>query len=82
MKVTNSEKTKNSVPIKSSIINFPEVWMNDLKIASNGSIKNIIPNYVLILENDKELKGKLRLNQHSNRVEIKDTVRFSWNDKS
>lgn len=81
MRNTNSENIKQSAPI-SSVINFPEVWMNELKTTSNGSIKNTIPNYVLILENDKELKGKLRLNQHSNRVEIKDVNRFSWNDES
>lgn len=77
---TNSEKFKQSAPVKNSVITFPEVWMNELKTSSTGTIKNIIPNYVLILENDKKLKGKLRLNQHSNRVEIKDVTRFSWND--
>lgn len=64
------KKTEKKQP--NNIIEFPEVWMNQLTITANGIIKNTIPNYVTILQNDKQLKNRLRLNEHSKRVEIRD----------
>lgn len=70
VKETQSKSRKKS--IENNIISFPEVWMEKLARTNEGKIKNTIPNYVLILKNDKEYKNRLRLNEHSKRVEIKD----------
>ena len=70
MNSLENKKTDNNYKYK-NVINFPEVWMKELDISTQGNIRNTIPNFVIILKNDKMLKDKLRLNEHSQRVEIK-----------
>ena len=69
---TNKQERKKPSLMGKNVVEFPEVWMNELTLTNQGITKNTIPNFVLILENDKELKGKLRFNEHSSRVEVKD----------
>lgn len=54
------------------ILVFPDKWAEQLTLNYDGKIKNTISNFVLILENDKIFQKKLRLNEHSKRVEIAD----------
>lgn len=53
------------------IIQFSDEWIGQLSRNNEGYIRNTIPNYVKILENDEDFKGKFRLNAHSKRVEVK-----------
>lgn len=68
----NTLKDKQNKPLTTKkIIEFPEKWAEQLSLNQYGNVKNAIPNFVIILKNDKNLKGKLRYNEHSQRVEIK-----------
>lgn len=72
LKKENNKNKNTNVNNTNKVVSFPEVWMEKLSRTNDGKIKNTIPNYVLILKNDKEYKDRLRLNEHSKRVEIKD----------
>lgn len=43
-------------------------WITELDIKENGEFKNTPNNFVLILNNDKNLKGNMAINEFSNRI--------------
>lgn len=49
-------------------------WLTKLEYNENGSRKSSPNNFVLILSNDKHLKGKMGFNQFSNRVCVLDSL--------
>lgn len=68
----NTLKDKENKPLThQKIVKFPDKWAEQLSLNRVGNVSNIIPNFILILKNDENLKGKLRYNEHSQRVEIK-----------
>lgn len=71
MNKTTNQKVTFEAKNTTNIIKLPEVWMNQLNLTNQGTIKNTIPNFVLILKNDEDLKNKFRFNEHSNRIEFK-----------
>lgn len=44
-------------------------WMRELKTSESGRYERTIRNVVLMLENDPRLKGRIRMNTFSNRIE-------------
>lgn len=47
-----------------------EKWLTELDLTENGSFKNTPNNFVLILNNDENLKGKMAINEFSNRISV------------
>lgn len=45
-----------------------EKWLTELDFKENGEFKNTPNNFVLILNNDENLKGKMGINEFSNRI--------------
>lgn len=43
-------------------------WLKELSYSENGSLKNVPNNFVLIISNDENLKGKMAINEFSNRI--------------
>lgn len=43
-------------------------WLTELDLNENGTFKNTPNNFVLILNNDENLKGKIAINEFSNRI--------------
>src|SRR5699024_5581643 len=68
-------KLKNAINDFSSICdeedNINDSWTLKLEVDKNGLYKSSIKNIVTILENDKNLKGKIAYNLFSNRTIIK-----------
>ena len=68
----NALENKENNPLTAKrIIKFPEKWCEQLSINKLGNVSNTIPNFIIILKNDENLKNTLRFNEHSKRVEIK-----------
>lgn len=51
-----------------------EKWLSELDLTENGAFKNTPNNFVLILNNDENLKGKMAINEFSNRICVLDQL--------
>lgn len=62
-------------------------WLKELTYTEQGKLKSTIKNFLLIIENEPLLKGKIAYNQFSNRAMVlgklpwrKDDVKADWSD--
>lgn len=67
---------------------YNENWLSQLDISENGTFKNTPNNFVLILNNDENLKEKIAINEFSNRISVlgqlpwrKDNDLSDWTDE-
>lgn len=55
-------------------------WLSELEYTEQGKLRSIPNNFVLILSNDENLKGRIAFNEFSNRVCVLD--RLPWRKKA
>lgn len=62
-------------------------WLEELAYSENGNLKTVANNFVLIISNDENLKGKMAYNEFSNRICVlnqlpwrKDNDLSEWKD--
>lgn len=55
----------------------PENWMTDLERNGNGGFAKTLKNYKIIINNDPNFKGKIKLNLFSGRIDVVGTLPWS-----
>ncbi|KRU24029.1 virulence-associated protein E [Clostridium sporogenes] len=56
------------------VVKDKDSWLEELVYSENGSLKTVANNFVLIIENDENLKGRMAYNEFSNRVCVLDQL--------
>ncbi|WP_443660130.1 VapE domain-containing protein [Clostridium algidicarnis] len=73
------EKAQEDFDIVEDIEEVDAEWVNELTYTDGGKVKNTISNFLLIIENEPLLKGKIAFNEFSNRAVV--IGQLPWRNK-